>query len=404
MIGNKFNTDFKFVKIAVGLLFSLVMFPSNLKSIVIFISGIIIVTYFFRNKRKFQKRYFLLNGTIFLLLLGTILYSNNLEYAFKKLQTLASLIVFPLFFSVLNYDDKKELNLSITKYLKLYIISVFLFNIIPFLWFYITNYTFSEILQHFKFIIIVDFGKYTIHPIYMSMHCCLAIIFSMVIFSKLKRKSEKFLHIIINVILLLFVLLYAKKGPIIAFLLTITVWFYFEYKKHFKYNLLIVLGLIIFFAIIPTTRKHFLELANIEKVTVDNPTSTNIRYTIYQNSFSLIKKSLFLGYGIGDYNDELRKTFKKNAPFLSEKSYNSHNQYISFTLIGGLGLLISFLIFYGKNLMIALQSNNIYLILILIFYGVMMFFENILEREHGVIFFSLFLNFFAFNKVIKPKE
>jgi len=73
-------------------------------------------------------------------------------------------------------------------------------------------------------------------------------------------------------------------------------------------------------------------------------------------------------------------------------------------LIGGLGLLISFLIFYGKNLMIALQSNNIYLILILIFYGVMMFFENILEREHGVIFFSLFLNFFAFNKVIKPKE
>jgi O-antigen ligase len=43
----------------------------------------------------------------------------------------------------------------------------------------------------------------------------------------------------------------------------------------------------------------------------------------------------------------------------------------------------------------AIRLNNQLLILLLLFYGMVMFTENILEREAGVIFFAFFLNFFG---------
>ena len=43
----------------------------------------------------------------------------------------------------------------------------------------------------------------------------------------------------------------------------------------------------------------------------------------------------------------------------------------------------------------AIRYNNQLLILVLIFYGIVMFTENILEREDGVIYFALFLSFFS---------
>ena len=117
---------------------------------------------------------------------------------------------------------------------------------------------------------------------------------------------------------------------------------------------------------------------------------------IDRKEFTLLILFPFFGYGIGDYNDKLKESYKKNNPSL-EVYYNSHNQYISFLLVGGLFLLLLYFIFLYLNVKLAIKKRNINSLIILCFYSIVMLSENILERENGVIFFSFFLCFFSLN-------
>jgi O-antigen ligase len=317
---------------------------------------------------------------------------------------MASLLVFPVLISLFSQNDVNKIFRKIKSYLLVYIIAVSLFNIVPFFWYLITQDTLEEITRHYPFVIMIDFGKYSIHPIYISMHTCIAILFSLYVFNETKSRIRKLLLVILISSLVLFLIIYLRKGPVLALVVTLIVWSFFKKKVYLKYNILLVLFLIGLFTIIPKTRNRFMEFINIGTAGLENSSSTNIRLTIYKNAFQLIKKEPLFGYGIGDYNSTLKNSYKKNAVFLLDKEYNSHNQYISFALIGGLTLLFFVIYLFYKNIIVAISSNNILLFLILVFYGVMMFFENILERENGVIFFAFFLNLFSLKNHFKLEK
>lgn len=141
---------------------------------------------------------------------------------------------------------------------------------------------------------------------------------------------------------------------------------------------------------------------SIETLDTGNETSSNIRYTIYKNhALNLIKDSPVIGYGIGDYRDELLKSYKNSSPFLFSNKYNAHNQYLSFFVsVGFIGFSL-FILFILYNIFKALKFKNQELLLILVFYCFVMTTENILEREDGVIFFSFFTCFF---RLVKDKK
>ena len=81
---------------------------------------------------------------------------------------------------------------------------------------------------------------------------------------------------------------------------------------------------------------------------------------------------------------------------LAANSYNSHNQYISLILnVGFLGLLI-FFAFLLYNITRSLKSGVYITVAIIVFYCIVMFSENILERQDGVMYFSLFINLLYF--------
>ena len=148
--------------------------------------------------------------------------------------------------------------------------------------------------------------------------------------------------------------------------------------------------------LIPKTRNRFSEIFTINNSKSIESNSYGVRFVIYKNASELIKEFPFFGYGIGDYNDKLKESYKKNNPSL-EVYYNSHNQYISFLLVGGLFLLLLYFIFLYLNVKLAIKKRNINSLIILCFYSIVMLSENILERENGVIFFSFFLCFFSLN-------
>ncbi|WP_299761759.1 O-antigen ligase family protein [uncultured Dokdonia sp.] len=401
--------EFRALHTTLCILFALVIVPSNLKAVVIFLSALTILVVKIKNGFSIRKSFLLLNSSVYLLIVITLFYTTNFDYGIKKLSTMLSLGVFPILFSLFQKEEIIQVRKKYKYYLWIYIITVLLFNCISFLWFYFSNpnYDFPGIIEHFETIVRVDMGKFNIHPIYLSMHCAIAILFSFKILSTLVSKKAILLLLSIDIVLLSFILLYAKKGPIIALLLVFSLFLMFQRnKKHTKTHIIVVLCLVGVTVAIPKTRERFVELLKIENIQTGPITSTNIRYTIYDIAQDLIKKSPVIGYGIGDYNDTLIKQYKSDGEaILAIRKYNSHNQFFSLLLIGGIPLLIVFLLMIGVNLIYAIRYDNQLLILLLIFYCIVMFTENILERESGVIFFSFFINFFAlFNNGLLENE
>lgn len=389
------------VKIFFVLMFGIMLFPSIIKSIVIIAFSLLILLSAYKRGFVINKPFFLVNSSVYLIFLLTLIYTSNFSEASLKLQTTFSLFVFPLLFSLLNKSDTLEILKNIKIYLYIFIIATFLYNTLPFLWYFITHYTLQDTIKHYPLIIIKYIGKYGIHPIYMSMHCSLSILFSIYLFKDLKSTLIKTTLLLINVILVYFLLVYSKKGPIIALIIILFLWSFFQDRKVKKLYYLTIFSVMVLLVCIPKTRNKFLEILKIEEAKTINSNSTNTRYSIYKTTLFLIKKSPLIGYGIGDYNDQLKLQYKKKAPFLLDKEYNSHNQYLSFLLIGGFPLLIVYLYFLYYNIRLSINHQNYLLLGVIFYYSIVMFSENILERENGVIFFAFFTNFFSLKNYIK---
>nr|WP_299208255.1 O-antigen ligase family protein [uncultured Dokdonia sp.] len=198
----------------------------------------------------------------------------------------------------------------------------------------------------------------------------------------------------------------SNKGVLIGLFVILVLYVLLIFKKKFlKVYLASFIAVLFIIFLVPKTKNSFMELVKIEDIQVAKITPSNIRYTIYKTTQELIIQSPLLGYGIGDYNNVLLEKYDKDGnQLLVEGKYNAHNQYVSLLLIGGMMALLAFFTTVGINLIYAIRYNNQLLILLLIFYMIVMFTENILERESGIIFFAFFLNFFGLKSLYVYEE
>lgn len=391
------HKSIRLVEGALLLLFASVLLPSNIKSIAIGLFAVVSGIHFFKSRNSFNFKFFLVNSVVFIVMVITLLYSENVVYGVQRLTMFLSLAIFPLCFSMYSQEDVSYLFRNKEKYLSTYIITVVLFNIIPFMWFYITNYSFEEIIEHFPMAMKLDVGKYGMHAIYLSMHCSIAILFSLYVLPSLSIRWKMIGLIVLDVILICFLVIYAKKGSIIALTTVAFLFVLFQRKKlTIRPYLFALIGLLILVVAIPRTRNKFLEFKKIEVVGKGAATSTNIRYTIYRVAKDVILESPILGYGVGDYRSVLSDKYRDlGLPVLQEGRFNAHNQFLSFLIIGGAVALLAFLATLIINFIFAVRFNNELLILLIIFYGILMLTDNILEKEAGVVYFALFFNFLA---------
>jgi len=395
----------QFFSFAFFLMFVLVLFPSNVKSVVIAFFSAVMLLFIFTEKLKFDLNYFVLNATIYILLLLSLTYTQDLNFGVKKLETMASLFVFPFIFS---FFSKQNGFLIIQKiknskrFLVYYIFAVLLLNLIFFSIFWIGEFTLFDTSKHYAYLIDNKLGKYNIHSIYMSMHICVSIIFTLIIIMKNTNNKVNLILIIAILLQVFFLLVLNKKGPILSLIAIIAL--YTLYRGNSVVRWVFIASLVLITIIISLnikSRNQFNELLKINTIEESETTSTNIRYTIYRYAIDTFKKQPFFGYGLGDSKNELLKTYKKNSLLLYENEYNTHNQYLSFLLsIGVFGLLlISLSLFY--LLRKGIKQSNFLFLAIFLFYLIEMFSENILERENGVIFYSFFVSLF---QVLKKED
>lgn len=202
--------------------------------------------------------------------------------------------------------------------------------------------------------------------------------------NQLKLKSLQYSLLIINTAV---IILLASKAIILSFILILLVLTIFQNDR------LKLLGLM-FLIFITFLSKDFLvgerfsdlfQTFSNSSRTIPfsdlNNLSTGNRLVIYKSYIQMILENPFLGYGFENGNLEVRQRFQLN--------FNAHNQFLQSFYNGGLlGLVILIYLIFQPVKYIKKWNENRLEILILIVLFMNLFFESLLFRQWGLLFFS----------------
>ncbi len=139
------------------------------------------------------------------------------------------------------------------------------------------------------------------------------------------------------------------------------------------------------------------------KIKIEN----DFRQEIWECGWELSKKHIIFGVGIGDQQQELNNCYKnksnKTYDILKNNNYNTHNQYLSFTIAGGLICLLLFLGLIVNNINMSIDKKDVLFVVFISLILINFLFENVLDRIYGVYFFGLFNSFFIKRNVIMAR-
>ena len=385
------------------ILFSLfILIPSEKRGILVILFALItIITSPQRPKLKTLKL-FVINALPFIVyLLSLVLYFDP-EQTPKKLETGLSIIVLPLIFAITNkeiFNKKFEILMQKAFVFSAVLLSLIILSYFLYLGYFTGAKTYGYCLSKLtnKLPLLAD------HPIYISIALSVSILFSYNIYLNINKYYEKLILLIAVFIVFATILFLSRRGPVFALCLALIPVFYKLYKSSNRKSLLMKLGIgaivsaITIILLVKPINKRVIEVLNPKTYAEKNETnSTNNRIQIYKCAVELIKEKPILGYGIGRDRKELYDCYKENLYYLYENKFNTHNQYLSIMLrFGFLGFVVfSFFLYYNFRIAIRLQSTT--LLSILIFYTINFLFENVMERQNGIILFAFLINYYAF--------
>ena len=202
----------------------------------------------------------------------------------------------------------------------------------------------------------------------------------------------------------------AARMPFITTIIFLIVYLLKNNSKIMIYFIILVSGILFFVPRNDAFKKRVERIKNYELNFPKGEYSTNwqnisteqVRNGIYYCSYIKIKQSPIYGYGVGDADDQLQECY--NCKFTDTDTYkmfryNSHNQFLDFILVSGI-LGITFIMFFQfKILNFAMKSKNKFYLFFIFYFLINNTFENILNRQDGVMFLSFFnaILFFKLN-------
>lgn len=238
------------------------------------------------------------------------------------------------------------------------------------------------------------------------------------IFKNIKNSTlSKFFSSILFFISFYLVVFINSKLALANILVGIILIFFFELRKTFTYQKVLVIAMIIFVSIASITyiyiqknpymiikykEKTFAYFDKIGKLDeVKNPDATvyhsfATRISIWKSTLELASQNIFIGVGASDGKTELIKYFKTtNQKFLAKFEFPVHNQFLDSLLkFGVFGLLSTFLyIFNIARLGYKSQSTLMFFFFILFFTSNLT--DDFLIRFDGIVFSGFWISVFS---------
>lgn len=118
--------------------------------------------------------------------------------------------------------------------------------------------------------------------------------------------------------------------------------------------------------------------------------SMGMRLEAWKNAISLIEQKLWFGHGAGNVESAMQRQYKTaHSELLEENRIGPHNQFFEFAIKFGISgaMLLLFLLFW--LIFDAFRTKNLKLIGLVVFLSIILCLESVLERQQGVILFTL---------------
>lgn len=383
--------------------------PNRLKGLpVILLIIVAFILFFAKRKYPFNFKKILFYASLYILYLLSLIFTTNFVDIDKTLTTRVSILIFPLLFGLINTSITSITKKQFHVFLSTYFIASIIYCGLIILFFYQSGFLTENVNINLYYSHLKDkMWGINQHPIYAAMFIAIGVLFGMQLLYSVKKITHK-VGIIIGLITLFSMLLFlSRKGVLLAVFIALVVHMIYHLKnrKQKKYVVigLIVIGLMVLVA--PVTQKRFKEVFSSRSYSqIEGTNSTSIRFGIYKCAIKKIKEKPILGHGIGDVRTELNSCYAQTSSILTRGNYNSHNQYINIWLSCGIIGLLVFVVFIFVNVKMALVQKNTLCLSLILFFCILMLFENILERQSGVILFSFIINFFAFFTIQNHKN
>lgn len=405
----KFKLQAYMPKCLLVLIGTFVLLPFNIKGLLVIIFFVFSIYSLFTKNKVSSKSYLLINTTLYITYVLSLLYTENLKIGLGILGTTLSLLVIPISFLLISKNKEISIELTNNKniFLKSFyysstILSVF---ILFFALFYFDTSSSKILINPFLTFLDTNFYWMSDHPIYLSLTIALSMLMLTEMLKNKKNKHKIFILLCFLAQLIALIIM-SRKGILISFVLIFFLRIIFERGISLKSALYTIsFFCVIFFVIVQfsnDTVKRFKEVVDPKSYEkVEDFSSTSIRFHVYKCGLEVSKESLLFGHGIGDVKTELKNCYKSVSSVLLNGNYNTHNQYLGVLLYVGLFGLSIFLFSIGFNFRLFLVSKDYFSLSILLMFILTMFFENILDRQNGVILYSFFINYLAFTKKLK---
>jgi O-antigen ligase len=272
--------------------------------------------------------------------------------------------------------------------------------------YYYTYHNFTKILRF--------------HPTYFGLYLIVAVTHTL---SKVTKEQQKWLRFFGYFALFVFALTILFLNARIIVGLSFVVYFYYLFlfiKGQYKVNktkfFLFFFGVLllgsIFFGFIKNTylfsrftSELVWDLTSNKNSAYNGKFKDDSRLVRWAAISKTILEKPFFGYGSAMEKKVLKRNFLKNGLVKSsQNNYDSHNQYLSFSIEFGLLGLLVFLFYLSMNMHLAIHSKNFVPIIFCITIISVSFFENIFKNNAGIIFITFFSNLFLYRNLDEKNQ
>jgi O-antigen ligase len=336
-------------------------------------------------------------AALYLLYCIGMLYSTNLTYGWFDLEVKLSMFIFPLVFATsdLSTVTRSRFRLIPLSFVAGCIIGSLvlivhatmgyfttgvkdLFYYVHFAWYFHSSY----IAMYYIFGIGITLsylweivGK---KNIYKTLFVCFILLYLEGMVFLLSSKAG-LLTLVITQLSFLVILLFRNVGPVKVSAIALAM-------------IAIFLGFSQLFPFAFKRISHANSMVSSTKNIKTNPNDGTIaRKEITKVSLELIQQHFVFGVGTGDVKDSYLEQYKDRSllPLLKNK-LNAHNQYFqTWIAVGFTGVVLLFLYLVVPAYK-AMKKGHLLYVLLLVLFGINLFFEAMLETQAGVVFYAFF--------------
>lgn len=368
----------------------------------------------FLTKIDFLKshRFLLFLPLLYVLFMFGLLYSSNVSFGIQKAETRLALLILPIVLPTLKHADW---HIHGERYFIWYIRIAALSSLVCigqgfFHYFQEVNAINSgEIILNpvgHNYFLSSHLTGFIMHPGYYAVYVVLAIfaLFNLMLYKAKKYLRWNWLFIMIILVSLLF-LSYAKTALIVFVLLSLIFGMQTAYYKnkmiYLLYGFIIATtSLLVFYFFVPNTQERVQAIQDViitEKLDPTSTESTQARAHTWRGALAALKKSPIYGFGTGDANDELFKSYEElNYTGVLSREFNAHNEYLqtalALGLVGVFFLVLPFILLFR----LAWIQRSFYMGSWVLLTCIVFLFESYLNMQAGALFVGLFFSILPF--------